>query len=385
MEKQAGFEIDQETLLKALHRVQSVVDRKNTIPILSHLLIEAQDDQVIFSATDLEVGVRLELPAKVNLPGRVAVPAKSLYEIVRELPATSAIKFQIFKNFWVELSAGKSLFKLVGQDSDEFPQLPQINLNKSFQLSCQSLSEMIDHTIFAVSNDQTRYDLSGVYLEQVDQNGHPNLRMVATDGHRLSMMDQQIESSSQMEIDKGVILPRKGLTELRRLLGDEEKISCSFMENNAVFWNEQNNIQLFMRLLDGEFPDYTPVIPQNNDKQITVRRDALLNCLKRISVLSLQHSRSVKFQFEKGRLKLSSSNPKLGEAKEDLEVDYSGEALEIGFNAGYFIDILNAMHDQEKIVMEMTDVFSPSVVKGAKFDGSVNIVMPMQLGADTQA
>lgn len=378
----AGFEIDREVLLKALQRVQSVVDRKNTIPILSHLLIEIGKSDLTISATDLEVGIRLQIPAKIIKSGRVAVPAKSLYEIVRELPTESSIRIQIFENFWVELFAGKSLFKLVGQDSDEFPQLPQIDAGKSFKLGSSKFAEMIDHTIFAVSNDQTRYDLSGVFLEQLKSQGNIYLRMVATDGHRLSMMDQEVEGLKDIHLEQGVILPRKGLSELRRLLGEEDSFHCCLMDNNAIFWNSTKQVQLFMRLLDGEFPDYTPVIPKNNDKRVVVRRDQLLNSLKRISVLSQEHSRSVKFQFHKDKLQLFSSNPKLGEAKEDVDIEYSGEVLEIGFNAGYFIDILNALDDQENIVMEMTDILSPSLVKGSKMDGSLNIVMPMQLGSE---
>lgn len=382
-EKQiAGFEIERESFLRALQRVQSVVDRKNTIPILSHLLIEAADNQITISATDLEVGIRLQMPANNIKPGKVAVPAKSLYEIVRELPGGSAIKFQIFENFWIELLSGKSVFKLVGQDSDEFPQLPQVNPKQALKIASGNFAEMIDHTIFAVSNDQTRYDLSGVFLEQIKAKGKSFLRMVATDGHRLSMMDQEIESGKDVQLNEGVILPRKGLTELRRLLTEEDSFQCCFMDNNAVFWNSNNHLQLFMRILDGDFPDYTPVIPKANDKRVIVKREQLLNSLKRISVLSLEHSRSVKFLFDNGKLHLFSSNPKLGEAKEDVDIDYAGDRIEIGFNAGYFIDILNAMDDQDNIIMEMTDVLSPSLIKGMKFDGSLNIVMPMQLGSD---
>jgi len=380
--QRAGFEIDRETLLKALQRVQSVVDKKNTIPILSHLLIEAVDSKVIFTATDLEVGLRLTYPAKVSKPGKVAVPAKSLYEIVRELPMDSSAQFHIFDNFWIELISGKSVFKLVGQDADEFPQLPQIDDSASFKLTSDRFAQMIDHTIFAVSNDQTRYDLSGVFLEHTKQKGKSILRMVATDGHRLSMMDQELEATKEVNFEKGVILPRKGLSELRRLLGEEESFYGCFMNSNAVFWNVNQQIQLFMRLLDGEFPDYTPVIPNSNDKAVIVKREQLLNSLKRISVLSMEHSRSVRFELANGKLHLSSSNPKLGEAKEDIEVDYQGDDIEIGFNAGYFIDILNAMDDQENIVMELSDVLSPSLIKGMKFDGSLNVVMPMQLGSE---
>lgn len=381
-QQKAGFEIDRESLLKALQRVQSVVDKKNTIPILSHLLIEATEDHLIFTATDLEVGLRISYPAKVSKPGKVAVPAKSLYEIVRELPMDSIARFHIFENFWIELISGKSVFKLVGQDADEFPQLPQVDTEKALKLTSDQFARMIDHTIFAVSNDQTRYDLSGVFLEQMKQKGKNLLRMVATDGHRLSMMDQEVETSKEVDLDKGVILPRKGLTELRRLLSEEESFYCCLMNSNAVFWNSSQQIQLFMRLLDGEFPDYTPVIPTSSDKRVIVRRDQLLNSLKRISILSMEHSRSVRFEFHKGRLHLSSSNPKLGEAKEDLEVDYQGDDIEIGFNAGYFIDILQAMNDQENVVMELSDILSPSLIKGMKFDGSLNIVMPMQLGSE---
>jgi DNA polymerase-3 subunit beta len=380
--QKAGFEIGRESLLKALQRVQSVVDKKNTIPILSHLLIEAGEDRVIFSATDLEVGLRLSFPAKVSKAGKVAVPAKSLYEIVRELPLDSECQFHIFDNFWIELISGKSVFKLVGQDADEFPQLPQIDSEKSFKLTSSQFAQMIDHTIFAVSNDQSRYDLSGVFLERLKEKGKDYLRMVATDGHRLSMMDQMVEAGGEVDLEKGVILPRKGLSELRRLLSEEDSFYCCLMNSNAVFWTDNQQIQLFMRLLDGEFPDYTPVIPDSNDKRVIIKREQLLNSLKRISVLSMEHSRSVRFELKNGRLHLSSSNPKLGEAKEDLDIDYQGSDIEIGFNAGYFIDILNAMNNQENVVIELSDVLSPSLIKGMKSDGSLNIVMPMQLGSE---
>ncbi len=376
----ASFEVDREVLLRALQRAQSIVDRKNTIPILSHILIEASEESVTFSATDLEVGLRCVFPAKVNQSGKVAVPAKSLYEIVKELPVNSIVRLKIFENFWIELASGKSLFKLVGQDSDEFPQLPQIASEEAFAVPTEKIAQMVDHTIFAVSNDQTRYDLSGVYLEQIKSKGKVYLRMVATDGHRLSMMDQEIESAKENTMSKGVILPRKGLLELKRVLTDEPTLYCCFMENNVVFWNAQRQTTLFMRLLDGDFPDYTPVIPKNNDRKIVIGRDQLYNSLKRISVLTAEHSRSVRFQFEKGKLRLSSSNPKLGEAFEDLEVEYAGDQLEIGFNAGYFMDVLHALEGQTSVVLEMTDILSPSIIRGHDFDGALNVVMPMQLG-----
>jgi DNA polymerase-3 subunit beta len=383
--KEVGtFEVDRDVLLKALQRVQSIVDRKNTIPILSHILIEAKDGALTFSATDLEVGIRCHYPVKVNQPCRITVPAKSLYDIVKELPDSSLVRWKVFENFWVEITAGKSLFKLVGQDSDEFPRLPEVQTQNAFSLPKSDFVRMVDHTIFAVSNDQTRYDLSGVFFEQIKSGDKIFLRMVATDGHRLSMMDQQIEGVSDLHIDRGVILPRKGLMELRRVLSDEDAISCSFMENNVVFWNNEQQTVLFMRLLDGEFPDYTPVIPKNNDRQITVNRVQLLDSLKRISVLSAEHSRSVKFLFEDGKLRLSSSNPKLGEAREDMDIDYDGDTIEIGFNASYFMDVLHALSEQDEVVLELTDVLSPSLIKGKDFDGSLNIVMPMQLGTEAQ-
>ncbi len=381
----ASFEIDREILLKGLQRVQSIADRKNTIPILSHLLIEAQDDLLTLCATDLEVGIRCTYPAKITKTGKVAVPAKSLYEIVKELPSNTSVKFKVFENFSIELVAGKSLFKLVGQDSDEFPQLPQIQKDKAFSIPSDKLVQMVDHTIFAVSNDQTRYDLSGVFLEQIKSKGKVYLRMVATDGHRLSMMDQEVEGLREAHIDRGVILPRKGLFELKKVLADDPTIFCCFMDNNVVFWNGEKQTTLFMRLLDGEFPDYTPVIPTNNDRKIVLNRDQLLNSLKRISILSAEHSRSVRFQFDKGKLRLSSSNPKLGEAREDIDIDYAGDTLEIGFNAGYFLDVLAALQDQDAVVLELTDVLSPSLIKGKDFDGSLNIVMPMQLGNEANA
>ena len=170
------------------------------------------------------------------------------------------------------------------------------------------------------------------------------------------------------------------MAELKRILVEDSDLYCSFLENNVCFWNGEKQTMLFMRLLDGDFPDYTPVIPKHNEKTIVVKRENLLNSLKRISVLSAEHSRSVRFKFEKGKLRLSSSNPKLGEAQEDIDIDYKGGDIEIGFNAGYFLDVLNALEDQDDVILELTDILSPSLIKGRDFDGSVNIVMPMQLG-----
>lgn len=378
------FTISKDMFLKGLQRTQSVVDKKNVIPVLSHVLIEADKSGVYMTATDLEVGVKGRYSAIVETSGRVAVPSRNLYEIVKELP-NKEVSVEALKNYWIELRCGGAFFKIVGQDPDEFPNLPSFDKDSFFSIESVQILEMIDRTIASVSNDLTRYDLNGVYMEKVSRDDITFLRMVATDGHRLSLMDYEFKRGNDLNIPKGVIIPKKGLLEIKKLLDLDEKVQVGFIDNNIVITNEANSLVVVIRLINGEFPDYTQVIPVNNDKKVVIEREAFLNSLRRISVLSAEQARSVKLAISKNCLVISANNPNLGEAQEKLPVKYKGKEVAIGFNAGYFMDILQTMTKQQEVSLELSDNLSPCLIKGLHYDGNINIVMPMRLEADVEA
>ncbi len=371
------FKIKRTDFLNALSWTQSVVEKKTTMPILSNALLEVGNNKLKIIATDLEVGVITHVPAQVLSDGKVCVSAKNLHDIVREIPVDE-IHIKKKDQNRIEVSAGKSHFKIVGLAPEDFPNLPSVEEKNSYPLETKGLKGMLDKTIFAISNDESRYNLHGVYLEQT---GDKTLRMVATDGHRLSFVDRDVSQS--IKLNKGVIIPKKAVHELRRLVGetdsessDKETIRFSIDGRNCVA--QRGNVTLVARLIDGEFPDYKPVIPKGPSKAMVVSKAALIGALKRVSLLVNDRSRGVRFLVSPGSLELSTSNPDMGEAKEELTVDYSGEKLSVGFNARYFLDVLNVVED-EKVVIELNGEVGPSVIRSEFDRGFLSVIMPMRI------
>ncbi len=370
------FTIEKEVFLKGLARIQGVVEKRNTIPILSNVLIEAVDEQIFLTATDLEVGMKASHPAQVVSPGKVTVSAKKIYEIIKELPEKE-ISFTAKENCWIEIRCGKSLFNIVGLSAEEFPYFPQPGKEQFIPISSALLKEMIDKTAFSMSIDETKYNLNGIYFRSLETEGKPHLALVATDGHRLSMINREMDVSEIPELEKGVIFPRKGIFELKKIADEgESDIQLGFMDNNAVIKKDQTVV--VMRLVDGEFPDYHRVIPKANEFSATIPRDPFLHALRRMSILSSEKSRGVKLSLREGLLEISSSNPDLGDAREDLEVDYTGPELSIGFNARYLLDILQAL-ESEKVQLKVKDNISPGMVTPPTEGDYLAVVMPMRL------
>lgn len=368
-----NFTIDKETFLKGLGRVQGIVEKRNTIPVLSNVLLEGSDGELHLTATDLEVGMRTSYPANIRKPGRITVSAKKLYEIIKELPE-SEVAFTTKENSWIEVKCGKAQFNIVGLSADEFPHFPEPDKAEFLSLSSQLCKEMIEKTFFAVSMDESKYNLNGIYCRVLDDN---QLRMVATDGHRLSLIDKAVEINANDELGRGVILPRKGLLELKKLADDGEgELQLGFMDNNAVICKEQTVV--IMRLVDGEFPDYERVVPKSNENIARIAVDPLLHALRRMIILSSEKSRGVKMLFKSGLLEVSSSNPELGDAREELDMSYEGPELSIGFNARYLLDILQ-VQDQDQICIYLKDQLSPGLIKPGDPDGYLAVVMPMRL------
>ena len=367
--------IRREDLTRGLYLVQGVVERRSTVPILANVLFEPAEGGISLTATDMEVGLRVRVPAEVKKKGAVTVNARKLYEISREVTAEELV-LKASTTGWVDLLAGRSKFKVVSLDSKDFPQLPLGVESKggvTVEIAAAMLREMVDKTLFAVSTDETRFNLSGVLMESGDAE---TLRMVATDGHRLAKIDRRVPGA---RLERGVIMPRKGLVEVRKLLEDVDQGEVTLLVSAKDVRVSTPTVSFFMRLVEGEFPDYRQVIPNTVRARARFNRNDLLAALRRISLLASERSHGVKLHLEKGRLEASASNPDQGEASEDIEISYGGEPLTVGFNARYLIDVLGAHAEGEVMELGLTDEVGPGTVTGASDPDYTYVVMPMRL------
>ena len=364
------FKILKSEFLDVLNTTQGVVEKKNVMPILANILIEADGKSPLIkiSATDLEVAVHVQAQAQVEKPGKITVSAKSLFDIIRET-SSEEINISTTESDRVEIVTNNGLYKILGLSAKEYPSLPAIE-GEFVRIASEDLAQMLDKVCFAMSTDDTRYHLNGVLLEK---NGSET-NLVATDGHRLSFTKRAI-SMEKMRQDK-IIIPRKAVNELRKLLAQEKSIELSVSERHIFVKTEKQT--LYIRLIDGNFPDYRRVIPQDNPIKIEIPRDSLVGALKRVSLLANDRSKGVAFYFCNNSLTVSSSNPEIGEAKEDIEIDYKGSVLNIGFNAKYFLDVLGVIPD-DKVVVAFKDELSPCLVSCASEPGFKSVVMPMRL------
>ncbi len=374
-----NFEIEKREFLRGLGLMQSVAGRKTTLPILSHILLEWDQNSLYLTGTDLETGIREELTATIHQEGKASVSAKKLYEIVRELPE-EIIRIQKKDNQWITLQCGKSTFNLAGLDPEEFPSLPTCQEENFSTVSTYLIREMIEKTIFAASNEESRYHLNGILFLQTKQGEKEMLRMVATDGHRLSLVDR--ENQTIRGIEKGIIIPKKGVSEIKKIIGDrdgEGEMGIYFNSTHGFF--KMGKSLTIIRLIDGEFPEYEQVIPKGNDKKLAMAKEKIYGCLKRVSTMASEKMEGVKFSLKKNSMEMSSYHQDFGDAKEEVEVVYEGPTLQIGFNARYLIEALNVM-DSEEVLMELKDEGSPGILRPSSASGPSNqicIIMPMRL------
>lgn len=366
------FRIAADELKKALHRAQGIVERKATMPILSNVLVNATKTGVTVTAFDLDIGIVSEHPAEVSKPGAITVSAKTLFDIVSLIP-DAHLTIKKLPNNYAEITSGAAHYKIVGMAPEEFPKLPKEDASHLVKLTGSTLLEMIKKSQYAISNDETRYILNGVFFEPREGN---RVRMVATDGHRLALIER--EMSGDFKLKAGVIIPRKGLFELKRLLDEAPDAECQlgFAENSALF--KKPGLSMVMRLIDGQFPEYQRVIPKEGEKQVMVKRTAFFDALKRISLLSADKSSAVKLSLSENLLRITANNPELGEAKDDLEVAYRGPSLTIGFNARYILDVLSALETDE-VTLELGDEHSPGVLHAPGDKAYTAVVMPMRV------
>jgi DNA polymerase-3 subunit beta len=366
------LKIAADELSKALFRAQGIVDRKTTMPILANVLLSAsKDGRLKVTAFDLDIGVVSEHPAEVVKEGETTLQARTLFDIVKNLPEAQ-VTLRKQENHSVELKSGQASFRIVGMGADQFPPLPKEEKASLAKVDGRALLALIEKTSFAISTDETRYVLNGVFLESTADGA----RMVATDGHRLALAEQPV--GADFKLKRGVIIPRKGLFELKRLLEEapDAEVHLGFAESSGIF--RKPGLSMVMRLIDGQFPEYQQVIPKQAERTLILPRARLLETLKRVSLLSAEKAHAVKLSLSEGTLRISSQNPELGEASEELPVDYAGKALSIGFNARYLIDGLQAI-DGNDVKFELGDDSSPGVLRPTSGPAFTAVIMPMRI------
>ncbi len=370
------FSIERSALLKAVGQAQSVVERRNTIPILANVLIEAEGDQVSFRATDLDIEVVDEAPAKVERAGATTVSAVTLHEIVRKLPDGALVTLSDDgASGRLTVEAGRSNFALATLPKEDFPAMASSEYEANFVCAAPTLRRLFDKSKFAISTEETRYYLNGVYMHVADAAGGQVLRCVATDGHRLARIDADLPSGAQSL--PGVIVPRKTVGELRKLLDDDEtEIAVSVSETKVRF--AAPGITLTSKVIDGTFPDYTRVIPGGNTRRLEVDAAEFAQAVDRVATVSSERSRAVKMSLDEDRLVLSVNAPDSGAAEEELAVAYGDDALEIGFNAKYLLEIASQV-DRENAVFLFNSSGDPTLMREGNDETAVYVVMPMRV------
>ncbi len=371
------FSINRADLLRSLNHVHSVVERRNTIPILSNVLINAADDTLSLTTTDMDLEEVESVPAKVEEPGATTVPAHTLYDIVRKLPDDAVITLTLpVGESSMTVVAGSANFRLGCLPVDDFPKVSANDeLDHSFSIPASELRTLIDKTRFAISNEETRHYLNGIHLHATESNGIKVLRAVATDGHRLARFEMPCPANA--ENIPGVIIPKKTVNEIRKLIeeaADDIHISLSETKIKVQF----DHIILTSKLIDGTFPDYERVIPQGNDRILEVNPAVLLRAVDRVSTVSTEKTRAVKLTLNGKQLTLSANSPDSGSASEDITVSYDSEPMELGFNSAYLMDIARQI-SSEGCRMLLNDSASQTIIQDAEDESSLYVLMPMRM------
>ncbi len=373
--------MERETLLKGVSRTLGVVDRRGTMPILSHFLLDAADGVVTISATDLEVSFQGQYPAMVEEPGSLTLPAHYVHNLIKELPGAT-LNLEGTEKSNLQLTVGESRYQLLGLPADQYPAIPQITDQTMVEVECRVLREMIDKTIFSVSVDDLQYHLSGIFWERTQNDeGAYFLRMVSTDGHRLTLIERPLPESEHFGIEEGILIPRKGVGEISRLLGEEEKVSLGLTKQSLAL--KADSKYLFIRLLEKKFPEYRRIIPDSSTFHFVVNRREFRDTLHRISMLSTERFRGVIMKLGADELEASFSNPEVGEGREVLPLklekgDPEALPMEIGFNARYLLEPLNVI-DADEVVLEINDRDRPCRLVSKGDPAYFTIIMPMSL------
>jgi DNA polymerase III subunit beta len=364
--------ITKDQIISGLQAVQNVVSTRTTLPILSNVLLRAEGDRLEFTATDLDVTVVSSVEAKVKKPGAATVPVKKLFGIVREL-ASGEIDLEVDDKNVCSVRAGASFYKINGLAADEFPPMPKFKDDKKVSLPQEKVKGMMKKTSFAISTDESRYVLNGIFISLKDQ----KMTMVATDGRRLALVDEEVEVAETSHGE--FIVPAKAVNELNRLLQDKGEVEIRYTDNQASFTlkdEKGSSVLIISKLIEGNYPNYRQVIPNEVKERVSLIREEFLHALRRAEIMTSEKSNSVKLTFGKNNLAITANSPEVGEARESLAINYKGKEMAIAFNPKYMIDPLNALTNDE-VFIELIDDLSPGVLK---INGPfLYVVMPMRL------
>lgn len=374
------FKIQKKDFLKGLAPTLSVSEKRNTMPSLNHALLEVKDGLLQVSATDLEIFISATVPCKTLVTGRLAVPARNLFDIVKDCDETAPIHLKVGDSNRLELTSGKSHFRLLGLSSDLFPHFkasPRGQLSTA-RLNTREFIRLIAKTEHSICTDEIRYFLTGIYMESVEIEGAKHLRAVATDGHRLAMLEVPCDQIGSLDLRKGMILPRKGVAELRKILESSTEESFEVTCDENLFRTTVGDYQLWIRPIDGEYPDYKRVLPSNLPGKADVSRKELTSSLRKMAHLVSDRSRVVTFEFKKDAIHLSTNNPDLGEASDEVSAKLTGTELKTGYNVKFFQDAL-ANLDGDDIEVSLGEKLQPALLKSPENPGYYLVIMPMRI------
>jgi len=371
------FNIAREDLLRAIGAQQNITSKKGTLAILSNVLLEVDNNNIVFTGTDLEIGLKQTVPAEVFETGFLTLPAKKLFEVARE-SGSSILSFKEEDKNWVEITAGTSIYKLAGMVSEEFPQFPDYDEGKMVEIEAAVIADLIDKTVFSIAQDkETVFSLTAALLQKHEENGKTMLRMVSSDGHRLSIMSKETESAAQLQLNPVTLIPRRGIQEIRKFTEERDSFKLGIEKKKAVLKSDDS--LLIIRIMEGEFPNFENLLNViSMDNVIKINRISFLESLKRINLFTEEMFHAIKFEINKNQLILTSQNADFGSAKDEMEVEYSGDSLSLGFNCRYFIEALQVM-EAETIQAAISSDESPCLITSKEDDGFLGIIMPMKL------
>ena len=369
------FTVQKKDILDVLSKIQGLTGRKSNLAVTSNILIKAAGSRITIAATDLETGFEGAYPATVESEGEITISARKFYEIIRDFPIDD-IKVHEIENRWILIGNQNIEYHIVGMNPNDFPEIPQIEGVEFFEMTSDALKKMIEQSTVIGASDDKRAHIIGVFFEKIKPDDANLVRMVSTDGSRLSKVDYPLKSEDDPDLGAGILIPKKGLIEVGKFLDAESAVQVGYKDNHFVVRKDTETI--IIRLLEGEFPEYKDIIVTSQDHIIRMDRQLFLAMLKRMSILSSESYKGVIFDFAEDKLEISSTNPDIGDSKEDMIIDFAGERIEAAFNPRYFIETLNVI-DDEHIELNIVNDEKPCIIQGDTEKYYLSVIMPMRI------
>ena len=369
------FTVLKKDIIDMMSKVQGITGRRSNLAITSNILVQATPSGLTISATDLETGFEGSYAATVESDGRIAINARKFYEIIRDFPTEEIIVNEI-ENRWIQIGNQNVEYHIVGMNAEDFPNIPQLEGVHFFEMESDALKKMIEKTTIIGVSDDKRAHIIGIFFEKIETDDGKMVRMVSTDGSRLSKVDYLIEKDVKVELDDGIIIPKKGMIEVGKFLESEGTVQIGYKGSHFILKRDSETI--IIRLLEGQFPEYKEIIEKGESHVINIDRQLFLMMLKRMSILYSESYKGVIFKFSQDNLSISSTNPDIGESREDMGIEFKGDPIEVSFNPRYFIETLNVM-DDEKVLVNILNEEKPCLIEGIEDKTYLSVIMPMKI------